>query len=287
MAVAKNKTRIVLDDLDDDDDDNIIQESSSRIKPPRPSAVRKSNAANLLRSNGKSRRRRSSARFLTLSRPARLNLDDSENEDPQERVGEEEAELAASSTNLQELYKKAIQMNNENKINANNSWSLKLIENLDNFLEDDVDVEEGEEDPEMEEPTAEPTPRKARRVNFTKASCTLDASVKIYSYRVDDVHLTSYKVLANLNRNSNTKDSKQSEEYADTPVDVPHDDSSDVMEPAQSSKRNKKAISNNNSTLETNLGEFRSQYLSLLKAQDDSNGLLSLIHNSELKSQQA
>ena len=38
-----------------------------------------------------------------------------------------------------------------------------------------------------------------KRVNFTKASCTLDASVKIYSYRVDDVHLTSYKVLANLN----------------------------------------------------------------------------------------
>ena len=35
------------------------------------------------------------------------------------------------------------------------------------------------------------------RVIFTKASCTLDASVKIYSYRVDDVHLTSYKVLAN------------------------------------------------------------------------------------------
>ena len=36
------------------------------------------------------------------------------------------------------------------------------------------------------------------RVIFTKASCTLDASVKsFYSYRVDDVHLTSYKVLAN------------------------------------------------------------------------------------------
>ena len=31
-------------------------------------------------------------------------------------------------------------------------------------------------------------------------SCTLDASVKIYSYRVDDVHASSYKVLANLNR---------------------------------------------------------------------------------------
>lgn len=47
------------------------------------------------------------------------------------------------------------------------------------------------------------TPRETKersRVNFTKASCTLDASVKIYSYRVDDVHLSSYRVLANLNR---------------------------------------------------------------------------------------
>lgn len=46
---------------------------------------------------------------------------------------------------------------------------------------------------------------KGKRVNFSKASCTLDASVKIYSYRVDYVHLTSYKVLANLNRTDNRK----------------------------------------------------------------------------------
>jgi Condensin complex subunit 2 len=33
-----------------------------------------------------------------------------------------------------------------------------------------------------------------------KASCTLDASIKIYSYRVDDTYATSYRVLENLNR---------------------------------------------------------------------------------------
>lgn len=37
-------------------------------------------------------------------------------------------------------------------------------------------------------------------VNFQKASCALDASVKIYSYRVDDVWSASYRVLQNLNR---------------------------------------------------------------------------------------
>ena len=45
--------------------------------------------------------------------------------------------------------------------------------------------------------------------NFQKASCTLDASVKIYSYRVDDTYTSSYKILENLNRNRNDKGQKQ------------------------------------------------------------------------------
>ena len=53
------------------------------------------------------------------------------------------------------------------------------------------------------------------RVNFTKASCTLDASVKIYSYRVDDVHLTSYKVLANLNRTETGKKNARDQDNED------------------------------------------------------------------------
>ncbi|KAL3790838.1 hypothetical protein ACHAWO_007935 [Cyclotella atomus] len=120
------------------------------------------------------RRRRSSARFLRLSQGG----DDEEEKD----------EEFASSEHLGEIYRQAIRMNAENKINAGNSWGLKLIENMDKFIEEDGS-----------------TPRENKkeersRVNFTKASCTLDASVKIYSYRVDDVHLSSYRVLANLNR---------------------------------------------------------------------------------------
>ncbi len=37
-------------------------------------------------------------------------------------------------------------------------------------------------------------------MNFQRASCTLDASVKIYSYRVDSVHKDTYKVLGGMNR---------------------------------------------------------------------------------------
>ena len=57
------------------------------------------------------------------------------------------------------------------------------------------------------------------RVNFTKASCTLDASVKIYSYRVDDVHLSSYRVLANLNR-TDTKGNKDDDGLEGGGVDL-------------------------------------------------------------------
>ena len=36
--------------------------------------------------------------------------------------------------------------------------------------------------------------------NFQVASCTLDAGVKIYAYRVDSVHNEAYKVLGSLGR---------------------------------------------------------------------------------------
>jgi hypothetical protein len=90
----------------------------------------------------------------------------------------------ASTANVTELYQKAIRLNAENKINVTNSWNLKLIDHMDQILEEDD-------------------------TNFTKASCTLDASVKIYGYRVDDVFLTSYKVLANLNRSDNNKKNRR------------------------------------------------------------------------------
>ncbi len=45
--------------------------------------------------------------------------------------------------------------------------------------------------------------RENRGVNFQKASCTLDASVKIYSHRVDDTWSTSFRILENLSRGNN------------------------------------------------------------------------------------
>jgi condensin complex subunit 2 len=48
-------------------------------------------------------------------------------------------------------------------------------------------------------------------VNFQKASCTLDASVKIYSHRVDDTWSSSFRILENLSRGSSQRDEDDGE----------------------------------------------------------------------------
>jgi len=185
------------------------------------------------------RRRRSSARFLRLSG----RFDDgveSENIDgssagTRDRRSNAKGTPSSSSLgkeHLGELYRQAIRMNAENKINAGNSWGLQLIENMDKFIDEEDDKENGnggvaEPSPRNNSPSTErdhnqnngnrsasKEKKKRRRVNFTKASCALDASVKIYSCRVDDVHLTSYRVLANLNRTDRGKGTDETNDDA-------------------------------------------------------------------------
>lgn len=86
-------------------------------------------------------------------------------------------------------------------------------------------------------------------MNFTKASCTLDASVKIYSYRVDDVHLSSYRVLANLNRTDSNKGNAATEEG-----EVEEVPEGEVGVKSVSKKKNPER-KGSVETLETNLGE--------------------------------
>jgi condensin complex subunit 2 len=175
---------IVMDDSEEEDSDEQEAPRRAAAKPPRPAPSRKMKQQQA----PSRRRRRSSARFLRLT--GRFE---------EEEQDEAEEDLGAEQENLGEMYKRAIRMNAENRINAGNSWGLRLIENIDKFLID-------EQEQEVE----------GQRVNFTKASCTLDASVKIYSYRVDDVHLSSYKVLANLNRTETGKKNNRAQEQDET-----------------------------------------------------------------------
>lgn len=78
------------------------------------------------------------------------------------------------------LYQNCIKLASENKISQKNTWSLRLIDHLSDLVK-----------PSVEE-NAPP--------NFSRAGCTLDASTKIYAYRVDSVHDETFKVLGFMNR---------------------------------------------------------------------------------------
>jgi condensin complex subunit 2 len=262
------ETSDLLSGSGSDEEDTSEQETEGstiyprRHKPPRPSttAVRKSLAI-LVSSASNRRRRRSSARFLQLNdnRGAFTDLSDVP------------AKTVSVEKNLSDLYDKAIRLNAENKINAGNSWNLRLIENIDNFLEhiieEDTTCDEEEEHGEQGMRSS-PSPRTVadnpkekstktvteKRVNFTKASCTLDASVKIYSYRVDDVHLTSYKVLANLNRSDTTNEKPK--KFANNVSGVESIDNESFSQRSRKSP----TVGSNVSTLETNLGKNVSKH---------------------------
>ncbi|KAK9092016.1 hypothetical protein Syun_026927 [Stephania yunnanensis] len=85
-----------------------------------------------------------------------------------------------SRSQIVELFQNCIKLASENKINQKNTWELGLIDHLSEIIkveaQDDVET------------------------NFQKASCTLEAGVKIYALRVDSVYTEAYKVLGGINR---------------------------------------------------------------------------------------
>lgn len=91
---------------------------------------------------------------------------------------------------LTEHYSKCIQLSTENKINVNNAFKLQLIDYMSEMLH--------RRDSEME--------------NFQVASCTLDASAKIYAYRVDSVHTDALKMAGGLGSSKAEKGKDAGEE---------------------------------------------------------------------------
>ncbi|ETI45346.1 hypothetical protein F442_09986 [Phytophthora nicotianae P10297] len=102
-------------------------------------------------------------------------------------VGGANAAPTHSKQYISDMYSTIIKMSSENKINVKNSWSLHLIDHMEDILDSSKRIAaDGDADDDT--------------YNFQKASCTLDASIKIYSYRVDDTWNSSYKILENLSR---------------------------------------------------------------------------------------
>ncbi|KAL4620088.1 hypothetical protein ACB092_06G128100 [Castanea dentata] len=97
-----------------------------------------------------------------------------------------------------DLFRNCIKLASENKINQKNTWELNLIDHLTEVIK----VEE-EDDAET---------------NFQKASCTLEAGVKIYSLRVDSVHSEAYKVLGGMNRAGQENEQDATEDDANVDI---------------------------------------------------------------------
>ena len=76
---------------------------------------------------------------------------------------------------LDELCANALQLVNDNKVNMKNCFDVELIEHIGELMKG---YESGGE------------------MNFHRAAGTLDASARIYAYRVDQVHSDAFKVWA-------------------------------------------------------------------------------------------
>ncbi|KAB7496436.1 Condensin complex subunit 2 [Armadillidium nasatum] len=119
---------------------------------------------------------------------------------------------------LTEHYAKCIQLSAENKINVKNAFNLQLIDYMTELLK--------RKDSDMN--------------NFQMASCTLDASTKIYSCRVDSVHTDTLKMAGGLGR---TKDKPEG-----NPGDVQGDDEYENQPRGKKRVKSKKCA-----TIESNL----------------------------------
>ncbi|KAL0481877.1 condensin complex subunit CAP-H [Acrasis kona] len=85
---------------------------------------------------------------------------------------------------LQNLFQNCLKLSTENKITTKNTWKLNLIDYLTQVI--GTTMTTGADDDQVS--------------NFQRASCTIDASVKIYASRVDSVHSETFKVLTGLSR---------------------------------------------------------------------------------------
>mmetsp|Transcript_21962 Transcript_21962/g.43630 ORF Transcript_21962/g.43630 Transcript_21962/m.43630 type:complete len:856 (+) Transcript_21962:27-2594(+) len=111
---------------------------------------------------------------------------------------------------LSDLYSQCIKLATTNKINQQNSWGLHLID----YMEDVMMQNEEAKTSQQEVDTSFRQKNKGanqRMMNFQKASCVLDSSVMIYSYRVDSVHKDTYKVLGSFSRGQDEEDGTEAE----------------------------------------------------------------------------
>eukprot|EP00418_Pyrodinium_bahamense_P062655 CAMPEP_0179090420 /NCGR_PEP_ID=MMETSP0796-20121207/41251_1 /TAXON_ID=73915 /ORGANISM="Pyrodinium bahamense, Strain pbaha01" /LENGTH=768 /DNA_ID=CAMNT_0020787991 /DNA_START=60 /DNA_END=2366 /DNA_ORIENTATION=+ len=109
-----------------------------------------------------------------------------------------------SSSSLGELYSKCVQMVNENKISTKNAFDLHLIDHMDDIVDSFMGgrkrkaaaVSTGGRS--SKSTGGQPQGETEAEHRFHEASCTIEASARIYACRVDCVHTDTYRVLGGL-----------------------------------------------------------------------------------------
>ncbi|KAK3921405.1 Condensin complex subunit 2 [Frankliniella fusca] len=123
-----------------------------------------------------------------------------------------------STAQLAEHYASCIKLSTENKITVKNAFSLQLIDYMSMMLK--------RHDKQMED--------------FQVASCTLDASTKIYSFRVDAVHSDVVQMATTMGRAEASRKKKNTEEDDGGPDGAADNDNRDDGPESQVLKKLKK-----------------------------------------------
>ena len=97
-----------------------------------------------------------------------------------------------SQAELAEMYASCMKLSAENKISVKNAFQLKLIDYMAEMMK---------------------TKKSSEMDNFQSASCALDASTKIYAYRVDSVHSDTLKLAGGVgDTNKENQENKDNNE---------------------------------------------------------------------------
>jgi condensin complex subunit 2 len=131
-----------------------------------------------------------------------------------------------SAAQLAELYSNCMKLSAENKISVKNAFHLQLIDYMAEMMK---------------------TKKNSDMDNFQAASCALDASAKIYAYRVDSVHSDTLKLAGGVGKSSEDKEEKTT---ANNEMDDNGDGGDEDMEKKKMRKKKRSA------TVEKNLNNI-------------------------------
>ncbi len=143
-----------------------------------------------------------------------------------------------SSAQLTDLYSNCMKLSAENKINIKNAFHLQLIDYMAEIMK---------------------TKKSSQLDNFQAASCALDASAKIYAYRVDSVHSDTLKLAGGVGK---PKDGNNKNNDNPDAIDGEDGNAHDEDDPtkAKTGKRKKKSATIEKNLNNIDIGKFELEF---------------------------